>query len=1537
MPPEHHQIEIERIGEYVQRNSCPRRFKLDLDGRKLARELPFFTRLINPVDPVLQASGSRMEREWEKSLSDAGMTSVASKLSLEGPNIPWDAFTRVLGEAKRGDLLYAREVEIHGMIGDFLLRGRMDFLLLSWDGERPLLKVVECKASRKDRTYHRIQLSIYLALVRQAASAGELSISGIRIGQEDVQGFLVRLNDQGRAEDILSAPSLNLDVEMEDIRRMLGVGGQLSKICDSPLADLPYQLDGKCDSCVMNVYCLPEGAREHRLELLGLTSPATRALVEAGVSDLDALAKLDPTGDAARSIRRSPSFNERLESVIEKAKARLSTLPGGGGYEVVPLPDVGLGGLPEHIIEGQRLLRCYISVNYDYSENRVMAIAAHVTNSDGKLETRWEGRERIPGTFERYKDDYRGVQGRDVVVYQPTPWIGDYSLDNEAETSLISSFFRELVMALTELGGGEKAPVHLYFWSKGDITALLEGCTRCSSGLLDAMTNLLGCREPLEQMIYTVLQDEVDSRYALGWTGSSSVVVSSLKWFGRRYHWTRDVDGKPMELDRLFRAGLFDFVEHLSLGKDGKWLRSEGRGAPTERFETRCRFNDSLPVPYLHAIWGTLPLPNTPGLGSRVQQMLRQYHEAGHPEFLKELLRARVHSLRWIEEGMGVKNRFLRKPPMDIQALASFDLNVTDPIRAALDVLRLDHHVDMNDWMAKMRSPPRDRILGGEMMPLTGVIVITERDDNGWDNEFLIGHLDLDRYGESLSDFRNRLTLDVGATVRAVPYDGNADAVQPLNDFLHHGENGRIEILDLETGLVRVALMKVAGTRYVLQTSHEIRDGDLVTLDPNPSDFVANRADDWLSNHGGSRVASWFDLSRPDVPSAQPIPSEIKQKMSSALSHLAINGFRLGGDQMSAIIDGFQGRIQLLQGPPGTGKTVTTALAVLARTHISGPGGITVVATNTHYAIDRFMEELDARHTEFMGAMTAVGLHSCDLVVHRLGKDMDKNKVAAIMASTKDRHLLVGGTINEVLKFASHAEKNIQYGRSDRKFEANTLTVDEASMMAFPYLMALSTLLSAEGRIMLSGDHRQLSPIFKHDWESEDRPPVIKYHPHYSAYDAAATIAVSSGGEGRIIRSALDTTYRLPWEIREIISGVYREDGITLTGIKPQRSRSLTVGTDPWSTVWAEGGVYLIVHDEDRSKNFNPYEAELVEKVLDSGNLEPRAAAVMTPHRAQRTLLRDKLERFSGQVDIIDTVEKLQGGERPTIIVSGTQSDPSSIANTADFILNLNRSNVIFSRAKERLVVICSRSLLESVPADNKQYQTARLWKKLRDFCGHQLQTASFRGHCVSLYTHSPSPEDYGAIVDVQEVGGLQEEVPAFVAVEKNAPIVRKRGVTPGIMDKLLGPPPIGEIAVDGSNVAWNGQSGAKPSGDQLIACYRDLMNEYSFSKVYVLVGPGLRHHMGLEEYERMTKWFEDESMKVGRRIFLESPPEAYDDRFTISFAINDDLLILTNDRYRDIVDSDEDLKFETSIRSVRYLFIEGKLRIGQWPQYFSS
>src|SRR5690606_35968670 len=104
------------------------------------------------------------------------------------------------------------------------------------------------------------------------------------------------------------------------------------------------------------------------------------------------------------------------------------------------------------------------------------------------------------------------------------------------------------------------------------------------------------------------LQQEVDQRYALGWTGRGLAVVTSLTWFGKRYHWHRRVAGRAVNLAQVFTQDLFDFKTDLGLAEDGGW--EKGDGGIKHKFEIRSRHFDSLTAPYWRAIWHDLPDPD---------------------------------------------------------------------------------------------------------------------------------------------------------------------------------------------------------------------------------------------------------------------------------------------------------------------------------------------------------------------------------------------------------------------------------------------------------------------------------------------------------------------------------------------------------------------------------------------------------------------------------------------------------------------------------------------------------------------------------------------------------------------------------------------------------------------------------------------------------------------------------------------------------------------------------------------------------------
>ncbi|UJB68549.1 PD-(D/E)XK nuclease family protein [Acaryochloris sp. 'Moss Beach'] len=611
------------------------------------------------MDPVLQEAGKLRENAWEKQLQASGLVHIESSDS-EGDaqdSLAWDDFIAQLTKLNPGQNAYGREVTIKSTLEGFEIEGRMDFALLLWEGDTPRLRIVECKASRKDRTYHRIQVAVYQMLVRQLLDANTpLTIGGCTISNDAVDAVVARIDESNSEnQEILNLTPLDLETENSDARKLLESNGPFARVIRTSLAELNYQIEQKCDDCVFSVHCLPESARLRSLQLLGLEPSTIRVFRTNGVTTIDDLADLDLSSEGASAIRADATFIENLELLQEKARARRQTLPGNNQnldeYEVSLLRNVGQSQLPTHEINGHRLIRVYLSIEYDYVENRIGALAAHITKSERQLHTGFitkeDGRrvpnpdviEQVPLSVEDADAtslvEERTLQGEDVIRFKRSPWTGNYLQDCSAERELIQEFLMALVDQIAEVAQVAEAPIHFYMWTRGEMSNLVEGCSRADSYLLGHLRELLGCRESLDQLIYSSLSEEVNRRYALGWTGRGLVVVSSLRWFGKRYHWKRRIAGHEVNLDHEFTQDIFDFKSTLDMNAHGNWAQDKDGKSQKHRFEIRSRFTDSLSAPYWRAYWRKLPDLSTVPAGS-LRNALNRYNNARQPRYLEE-------------------------------------------------------------------------------------------------------------------------------------------------------------------------------------------------------------------------------------------------------------------------------------------------------------------------------------------------------------------------------------------------------------------------------------------------------------------------------------------------------------------------------------------------------------------------------------------------------------------------------------------------------------------------------------------------------------------------------------------------------------------------------------------------------------------------------------------------------------------------------------------------------------------------------------
>lgn len=1377
-------IRVTDIGEFIRFHSCERRFKLKYNQYALIKEqLPNqLSQLIfsTSLDPVLQQSGRLREAEWEDSLINAGLINLTKCVhNTSNRSTNWENFVAKLTNIAIGQNAYGREVAVDGKIGAFYIKGQIDFIILSWKNNQPQLLLVEAKASRKDHTYQRAQVTMYRMLVRQLIQNHKIYIDGQQLNSENVEAVVVRIDETtNKIQNILKLKPYDLDSVESDLNNLLKIGGKLEKIVQTNLDQINYQLDPKCSECVLSVHCLAESTRLRRLELLGIDPSAIRALNAVGINNIDDLAELDLDGLQATQIYKNINFTENLELLQQKAKSRRRTLHKGNNYtkeyEVSTFSNYSAHPqqtlLPCHSIDNTPLVRIFLSIEYDYVENRIAALCAHVTNSKGKLDTGFKQEngqlQPDPVVKEFFKtgdnnDQYleQTLQGKDVIKFKKTPWTGDYAEDSQAEAQLIEKFFTQLVKAIANVAKAKKAPIHFYVWSKQEMTQLLEGCARAGTKSLAHLRELMGLRRDLnnEQLIYTNLDREVDQCFALGWTGRDIAVVTALKWFDACYHWRRMVNGEPIYLDRQegFFRDVFDFVKYdVRVDPAGNWANSS-TSKDMQKMEVKLRYFNSLSAAYWRGYWGILPNPDDPKLDSKTRNAIKDYNNARKAGYLKEYLRARTQAIRWIEERFPnwLLNDEIDKPFILINNLNKYSLNTNNVTQAAIDVLRFDHHIKFTDWISRHLVPPGYRISEGRTLPIKNVLLQV----NSLFDRQLTATINFENYDIDLEVLKANCTLEKGSFVRVTPSNSNPKKGQTIKQLTSGiGFTCIINNIDWDNYQIQLQVIHSSkSNRYQLKGNINCNQGqifDYATIDESPSDFVAAKVNCQLDNCFSHHANSWFDQTSPKIPEQVDLPSTKLQAFQKYLSSLTIrrsdgSKTNLHSDQIKSIYEGMTSRIQLLQGPPGTGKTDTTAIAtfirILARLQ---PGNIVIVTASTHTAVDTLLLRIDKylptleQHSDDLNiprppiilSRVDVRNDNCQQFSNTNVELFDSYKCTDQVETMRSQGVLViGGTITGILKVAKCMSHD---------FQVSTLIVDEASMMVFPHFLSLATLVAKNGEIMLAGDHRQLSPIISHDWENEDRPPVILYQPYVSAYQAVQNLKngeAYSIPNSAILCSALTYTFRLPPIIRHLIARLYKLDNIQLAGHNLFSKSSVhTSNKNFWQSIWQEEGLFLVVHSESNSRKSNQFEVSLIEHIIKSqNNLNNNSVAIVTPHRAQRTLLKNSLADYNDVIKVIDTVEKLQGGECQNIFVSATASDPVAIGKNVEFILDLNRSNVAFSRAQKRLVVVCSQSLLNYIPADIENYNETMLWKELRSICSQLVETKKINSYEVQLFT----------------------------------------------------------------------------------------------------------------------------------------------------------------------------------------------------------
>ncbi len=487
-------------------------------------------------------------------------------------------------------------------------------------------------------------------------------------------------------------------------------------------------------------------------------------------------------------------------------------------------------------------------------------------------------------------------------------------------------------------------------------------------------------------------------------------------------------------------------------------------------------------------------------------------------------------------------------------------------------------------------------------------------------------------------------------------------------------------------------------------------------------------------------------------------PAQAKQFAARAR---ALAGGRLDASQEVAIEGLCQQQLALVWGPPGTGKTSTLSAYLMAVIEeaiaLRRPRKILLTGPN-YRAVEVLMHKL----LETLNLQPALTCHL--FMVYSKSRPVVPLPVAAASHLVADAVSLGDGTGVAALQ-AAYASDAVSVfaisahtipglveaatGNSGTLVDAFDLVViDESSQV--PVTLALRPLaaLKSNAELVVTGDPKQM-------------PPVQSLAPPTGAEHLVGSIHAYLTERFAIAQQRLLVNYRSADHLVDFARTLGYDQRLSantpnrrLQFLSAPSSVSLPAGlpvSGAWDAILDPAKVVTtLLHDDPRSSQANAAEAKMVASLVYvlrhcvASTLAPNGGVtlshftdddfiregigVVTPHKAQRSLVLSELSNLFPGVsrdllqESVDTVERFQGGERHTIIVSFGVGDVDVIQGEEEFLLQMERANVAISRAMAKCIVIMPKSLAYHLPNDNKVAQTASALKSyVEEFCSNRV------------------------------------------------------------------------------------------------------------------------------------------------------------------------------------------------------------------------
>ena len=446
-----------------------------------------------------------------------------------------------------------------------------------------------------------------------------------------------------------------------------------------------------------------------------------------------------------------------------------------------------------------------------------------------------------------------------------------------------------------------------------------------------------------------------------------------------------------------------------------------------------------------------------------------------------------------------------------------------------------------------------------------------------------------------------------------------------------------------------------------------ILDKDLVDLRAYVYDSFVSE----LIHKGATNDDFWIDLLFNNPRKPEYIETEkCKEKLNETITSFEL---ALMPKQKEAILNSISAKdYYLIQGPPGTGKSFVLSLVILEEM-IDLNHKVVVIGPN-HLAINNVLRQVVKLLPQIHDIVVKVGQpYNAPEKVKTEDKEIEvkNNQNLNVLAVNKlENPVLIGLTPHSL-----HSSRA-------RGLECDTLVIDEAGQMSIP--LALMGMIRAK-KVILAGDHKQLSPIIVSDKVDEQMKK--------SAFQSLLTDDNCT---------MLDVSFRMCEPICEFVSELFYDGKVK--AMKPGCGDRILCD----NPLYDFHHPVVLHHIDDEGEQVSQKEADFIVNVIVSYlnmGLNADEIGVLSPFRAQAALIRrlvrksDDIKEDDKQKIAIDTIDKMQGQEREAIIVSLAAGKRDYVQEMADFLYNPNKLNVAFSRAKSKLIIVGNISELKLVNA----------------------------------------------------------------------------------------------------------------------------------------------------------------------------------------------------------------------------------------------